>query len=411
MILYRFPFTGLLRELLSIGLLELIKKSGIQLIEKPGINEEVAETLINICEDFEKNLSGVGSSKIVLNDKNAYFNKTQRLVKWYGKTEEIPEDYLQLMFYTLRGTSKLLKKNKVNFIQSLQNVSIGREIVLGNKYNNSLAIVPAVIKQAEFYEHQHEFLKPTAGREPEILLDPIWFTLMAIGFLKCFSGYYDKKYHFITKEGVESILDNPELTRIISDAISYVAEAHIRKKPLPYCEELYELTLSHDIALGGKAISPLAYPLKLYEITLIGNAYTCINTMLIDLTDSVSYLNEYINRLRSVGILENVQVKIREEVYESPIHALLEIANRELKSTVEGDNAMLTLIFVKDLYRAIHVRRIEFVEETLLRLLRTAQAVLSTRSGISMLLREALKAFINHRHVEILLSIGSIIEA
>jgi CRISPR-associated protein Cas8a2/Csx9 subtype I-A len=395
-ILDKLPFTGLLREIITIGLLELAEGNIFE-SEESELNERVAELMERMSNQFDDYFSEISSSKIVLNDRSAYFIKTKRLVKWYGEGRA-PEDYIRLMIYVLKGTANLLRKKKVDFMDSLKTVSIGREVILGKKFNDSLAIVPAVIKQAEFYEFQHEFLKPTAGEKPEILLDPVWFALIGIGFLRCFAGYYGGRYYFITKEGIEAILDIPERAHIIREAIKYLTETHIKMKPIPYCEELYELRLSYGVATSQTTIPSEVYPLKMYEISLVGNAYTCTRTMLIDLTESINYLRAYIDFLNSMPQTK-IQIEIKNQKYDNPMHALLELAEREIQKPVQGDNSMLLLIFVKDLYRAIHAGRPGLIEETLLRLLRISHSILTTKERVNLLLKNTVKVFMHEQHL------------
>jgi len=396
-ILEKLPFTGLLRELITIGLLELVE-SNIFASEKSELNERTAEFMKRLSDKFEADFSDMSSSKIVLNDRNAYFIKTKRLIKWYGEGR-IPRDYIRLMIYVLRGTSTLLKKKKIDFMESLRNVNIGKEVVLGKKYKDSLAIVPAVIKQAEFYEFQHEFLKPTAGEKPEILLDPVWFALMAIGFLRCFAGYYSGKYYFITKEGIEAIWDLPKRVHALYDAIEKLATTHIRVKPFPYCEELYKLKLSYGLASSQIIIPREVYPLKIYEILIVGNAYTCTKTILIDLVESVNYFHAYINNLRSMP-LTSFAIKTKKGSYENPMHAFLELAEREIQKRVSGDNSMLVLTFVKDLYRSIHTGRPTLIEETLLKVLRISHSILiAKKEKVDPLLKETMKPFMHELHL------------
>lgn len=404
----QFPFTGLLRELISLGLLELIYR-GIQLAQSKDINIRVSQALYGILESFRQQLYGVNSSKIVYNDKSAYFTKTKRLTKWYGSSE-FPEDYIGLMFYVIENTARLLEDNKIDFISSFQSIKVGKEIILGKEFNNSLAIVPAIVKQAEFYEYQNEFLKPTGGVKPEILADPIWFTVMAIGFLKSFMGYYNKKYYFVTKEGVEASFGNPQLVRAFSGAISLISQAHMKIKPNPCFEELYNLRLSYDIASSNQAIESIVFPLKMYEVALVGNAYTCTRTMLIDLSDSISYMKEYISKLKSYGLAGlSVEIRLKNKTYENPMEALLSLAENEAQKPIPGDSSMLILTFIKDLYRVIHVRKRFLVEDTLLRLSRIANSLLLARN-VDLFLKKTMQQFLDEKHLDIILSIGEIIE-
>jgi len=402
-LLQEFPIRGLLRELITVGLLELAE-TGIFSCDESELDERVAEAMEKISEEFEQNLSQTSSSKIVLNDRNAYFIKTKRLVYWYGSViKPLPDDYVELMIYVLKGSSHLLKNKEIKFLDSIQSIKIGKKIIFGKEYKGSLAIIPAVIKQAEFYEYQNEFLKPTAGRKPEILLDPIWFALMAIGFLRCFSGYYHGSYYFITKEDVEAMLDNPQQVHAMHSAIDAVVSAHKNIRPIPYCEELYGLKLSYAIASGERVISREMFPLKMYEISFIGNAYTCTRCILINLAESVEYLKAYINYLREIYKI-SFAIKIKDTQYDNPLHALLELAEREIHKRVEGDNSMLLLTFVKDLYKAIHTGRSELVEETIFRLLRISHSILTSDERIDSLLKKTLKSFMNEQHVRALIS-------
>lgn len=409
--IFHFPFTGLLREILSLGLLELVY-NGVPLTTSTNVNLRAAYAFYGILESFRQQLNGVSSSRIVLNDRSAYFAKTKRLTKWYGPSEP-PDNYIGLMFYAIEESAKLLENNKVNFINSLQNIVVDEKIVLGNEFRGSLAIIPAIIKQAEFYEYQNEFVKPTAGRKPEILADPVWFAIMAIGFLKSLMGYYGKNYYLVTKEGVEMLFDNPQYARALSQAISLIAQTHIKLKPNPYCEELYNLRLSYSIASENQVIESEVFPLKVYELSLVGNAYTCTRTMLIDLSDSISFMKEYISGLRNYGLIGgSIEVKLMNKTYENPIKALLELAENEIQHSIRGDNSMLILTFIKDLYRAIHVRKRSLVEDTLLRLSRIANSLIYAKSdkNINPLLKKTMQYFLNEKHLEIILSIGETIE-
>lgn len=400
--LHDLPFSGMLRELISIGLIELARNNIFE-SEESKLDDKVATVFEKIADQFEETFRDTFTSKIVLNDRSAYFVKSRRLVKWYGE-KNIPQDYKELMIYALRGTAELLRKNRVDFLKSIQSISVGKEVILGKEYKDSLAIVPAVVKQAEFYEYQHEFLKPTAGNKPEILLDPIWFALMALGFLKCFAGYYGGKYYFITKEGAEAALDSPSQVKDIVEAIETTTSTHIDLKPTPYCEELYELRLSYGLASRMKVISREVYPLKAYEISLVGNAYTCTKTMLLNLTESLDYFTAYINNLQSMSEI-STEVRIKDLHFDNPLHALLELGERELRKPVEGDNSMIILTFVKDLYRAIKTKNTQLLEETLLRLLRISHSISSAKKGVNALLRETLKHFMIEPHIRAMISI------
>ncbi|MGB9622510.1 MAG: hypothetical protein ACPL07_01575, partial [Candidatus Bathyarchaeia archaeon] len=70
--LYDLPFSGMLRELISVGLIELARNNIFE-SEESELNNKVATVFEKLVNQFENMFKDTFTSKIVLNDRNAYF--------------------------------------------------------------------------------------------------------------------------------------------------------------------------------------------------------------------------------------------------------------------------------------------------------------------------------------------------
>ena len=363
------PIDGFTKEILMHGL------SRIMVEDFDDIdNTTLAEIFKNYVYSFKEKLKNAGSSKLSRNDKESYKKTYQN---WFNTTP--PEEYTSLMLDIIEKTINLLEGNKIDAKKSLGTIKVGKNSVdFGIPYNGSYAILPAIIKQVEYYEFLSEFLTPTTGKKSMINLDPIWFSILAIGFLTCFAGYYGGKYYLMLKNDIERYYlaikygmeeEKYELLEILED-LEILTDINIQKRFSLEVEEIYELLLSMELA--KKKASGKVFPITLYVIER-GNVYLAKNVLELDLRNSLNFMKKYIDRIKNYSMFESSDAKI-------PLEELLYLALKELKNPINEDNENLAYIMVKDLYRVINSGKVEILENTLYLLLRKGHSILSSKS-------------------------------
>jgi len=393
-ILMNLPVSGFTREILTHGLARVVRDFGYE-VELD--NEEFANFLEEEVKYFKKKISHSSSSKMGRNDKNSY---AKTFEKWFG-IGELPDTYLELILITIEETAKLLKKGLIDPMESFKTVKVGKKnLQLGVPFRGTYAILPAIIKQPEFYEFQTEFLRPTTGEKAQIELDPIWFSILTLGILTSFAGYYSGKYYFILKPGIEDYFADEYALENILLGIDALSSINIKVRASPSSEEIYELQLAFGLVESEVIVNEEIYPLILNIIELSGNVYTAIKTVEIDLRDLHNFVSEYVKKigyLRKSGV--RVTVKVKDEEM-TPLKGMLSLAERELRSNIRGDNEMIAYIFIKDLYRAISSCNNNLLLDSIYRLLRKGRALLDGSSkGTDKFLLTVLRKFMSETHV------------
>lgn len=384
------PLSGLSRELVLLGLAWVVDQVGTEVS-----NEDFALALENAMETLS-NRAIVNSSKMGRNDRASY-EKVLRV--WFGRSA--PNTYTELFGMIVEETVKLIKAGKLDVEKALTFFSVDKKgINLGVPFNGTYAIMPAVVKQPEFYEFQTEFLKPTAGTKAMVNLDPVWLSLIAVGFLTAFAGYIGGRYYLMTKPGMETLF--PDVGNVL-DGVLLLTDANMKSGARIDSEELYELRLTMKLAEEGKSISEETYPLTLHLISLEGNVYTELKTVQLDLRELQGYLSEYVKKVENLSIRGiNIMVETNDGSF-YPLWVLVDIAETELRKGVSGDNQMLTYIFVKDLYRAINSGNRELLQDSIFRLFRQGRALIEGSAKASGLLVKTLRAFMTEAHMGALL--------
>ncbi|ADC69853.1 CRISPR-associated protein (provisional), Csx9 family [Methanocaldococcus sp. FS406-22] len=364
------PIDGFTKDILMHGLSRIIVED-VDEID----NSTLAEIFKNYVDSFKEKLKNAGSSKLSRNDKESY---TKTYQKWFNINP--PEEYVSLMLDIIEKTINLLEDNKIDAKKSLETINVGKNSVnFGIPYNESYAILPAIIKQVEYYEFLSEFLTPTTGKKSMINLDPIWFSILAVGFLTCFAGYYGGKYYLMLKNDIERYYlaikcgleeEKYELLDILED-LEILTDINIQRRFSLEVEEVYELLLSMELA--KKKASGRIFPITLYVIELSGNVYLAKNVIELDLRNSLEFMKKYIDRIKNYFMFDTSDAK-------APLEELLNLALSELKNPVNEDNENLAYIMVKDLYRAINSGKVEILENTLYLLLRKGHSIMSSKS-------------------------------
>ncbi|WP_324735719.1 type I-A CRISPR-associated protein Cas8a2/Csx9 [Thermococcus sp. SY098] len=384
------PLSGLSRELALLGLSWVVDQVGTEVS-----NEDFALALENAMETLS-NRATVNSSKMGRNDRTSY---EKVLRAWFGRSA--PNTYTELFGMVVEETVRLIKAGKLDVEKALTFFSVDKKgINLGVPFNGTYAIMPAVVKQPEFYEFQTEFLKPTAGTKAMVNLDPVWLSLIAVGFLTAFAGYIGGRYYLMTKPGMETLF--PYVGNVL-DGVLLLTDANMKSGARIDSEELYELRLAMKLAEEGKNVSEETYPLTLHLISLEGNVYTELKTVQLDLRELQGYLSEYVKKVENLSIRGiNIMVETNDGSF-YPLWVLVDIAETELRKGVSGDNQMLAYIFVKDLYRAINSGNRELLQDSIFRLFRQGRALIEGSAKASGLLVKTLRAFMTEAHMEALL--------
>ncbi|HIH73643.1 MAG: hypothetical protein PWP49_409 [Thermococcaceae archaeon] len=394
--LERYPYEGLTRELLSLGMSWVVMNAGLEPDE-----EELADALEGALTSLASRINA-HTSKMGRNDRSS-FDKV--LKAWLGRSA--PETYGELFELVIKETIDLLREGKIDTEESLSSVKTDKNgTYLGIEYNREMAILPAIIKQPEYYERQSGFLSPTTGQKGQIRMDPLWFSFMALGFFTGFAGFIGGKYYLMTKPGIEGLWPY-EVEEVIESGILPLTGAGASGRISLSTEEIYEMKLAMKLAEEGRTVPEKVYPVTLHLISLEGQVYTELKTVQLSLGELSSYMAEYVRRIEatSVGGLP-LLVELKEggaTVRKYPLWALVDIAERELRTGVNGDGEMLAYIFVKDLYRAVNSGKKELIRDAVFRLFRQGRAVLEGSGRASGEFRKVMKAFMWREHLEVLL--------
>lgn len=407
-----YPYEGLTRELLSLGMSWAVMDAGLE----PDA-EELADALEGALHSLRSRVKA-HTSKMGRNDRGS-FDKVLKV--WFNRSA--PETYGELFELVIRETVKLLREGMLDPEESLKTVRVDkRGTYLGVEYDGKAskapgrkpkedhyAILPAIVKQPEYYEYQSGFLAPTTGQKAQIRLDPLWFSFMALGFFTGFGGFIGGRYYIITKQGIEGAWPY-DVEDIIVKGLLPVTGAGLSGRISLSTEELYEIKLAMKLAEENRDVLEEVYPLTLHLIQIPSKSskvYTELMTLQIDLSGLSRYLNSYVERVKGAsagGIQLTVSLKDGEAIIPKyPLWALVDVAEKELSRSVNGDGEMLAYIFVKDLYRAINSGRRELIEDSVFRLFRQGRALLEGRGRASDELRKVLRAFMWKAHLEVLL--------
>ncbi len=405
-----YPYEGLTRELLSLGMSWVVINTGTL---EPDANE--------LADSLEGALRSLGdrakahTSKMGRNDRSS-FDKVLKV--WFNRSA--PETYGELFELVVTETVKLLRNGLLDPRASLTSVRVDKNgTYLGVEFDGQTwkqpgkkpkaeyyAILPAIIKQPEYYERQSGFLIPTTGQKAQIRLDPLWFSFVALGFFTGFAGFVGGRYYLITKPGIEGFWPY-EVEDMVVQGVLPITEAGIRGRLSLSTEELYEMKLAMKLAEENRDVPEEAYPVVLHVISLEGQVYTELKTVQLDLSGLSRYLNSYVGRIKALstgGVPLTVEMKEgKATVHKYPLWALVDVAEKELSRGVTGDGEMLAYIFVKDLYRAINSGNKRLIEDSVFRLFRQGRALLEGNARASGELRKVLRAFMWKPHMEVLL--------
>lgn len=384
---------GILKELLVTGLAYLfspmvtiaefkgIYDDGIHYLpESDNFDEDFASFLEGGLNEVKNKVENSPGSRVAGNDKNS-FSKT--FTKWYGFPLREEDTYPRMFASIIERTAELLKSGKLSAKDSLANVSVSKkgEFIFGLPYKDELAITPSIIKQMEFYEQSTTFLKPTKGPKSMAKLDPVWFSLLSLGFLICYAGFYGGSYYLLTKPDLEVYIGDRKQVQLFLGTILRVSATNIRHGINLISEECYELDLSLQLAKElEREILNLRWPLMLYKENIVGKAYTAEKVTMLDLSDLTKFAARYIEEVKSRISKRPIEVKWGDE-HISPLEALVKAAQIELSKQQEGDNELLLYIMVKDLYRSISTGREELMLDTLQRILRKAAQLKVSKEG------------------------------
>jgi len=394
--LSRYPHEGLTRELLALGMSWVVMEAGLE----PD-KEELIEALEGALNSLESR-TRINTSKIGRNDRNSFNDVLQA---WFNRST--PETYGELFELVIRETIKLLKEDKIDPSASLSTIKTDKNgTYLGVVYKEKQAILPAILKQPEYYEYQSSFLKPTTARKAQIRMDPLWFSFMALGFFTSFAGFISGKYYLITKPGIEGFWPY-EVEDIIEHGILPLTSAGASGRISLTTEELYEMKLAMKLAEEEKNIIDEVYPVTLHVISLEGQSYTELKTIQLNLIELNNYITEYVKKIRAskVGSM-SLLVELKEggaTVKKYPLWALVDIAEKEVWKGVKGDEEMLAYIFVKDLYRAINSGKKDIIQDSIFRLFRQGRALLEGSSRGSGEFRKVMRTFMWEEHLGVLL--------
>lgn len=403
-LLLGLPLGGMLRILIFEGLAR-VAYEGFDVDSLR--NDEFVYVLRNAAKHFRKGrLKNSVASRLLRNDSNSFL-RTFR--KWFSS--DPPHDYLSLMLNVVEQTARIIEGGELDVEKSLSSISKGKKVRLGVEFKGEWAIVPSVVKQVEYYENLSQFLKPTTGFKSMVYLDPVWFSLLALGFLSSFAGYYGGKYYFIVKEGIENFFGDPALLSSVVEGIDVLASATMSRRIPLHAAETFELSLAMELAKRNASVSEETYPYTLLVVELAGQVFMAVRSLEIDLRILSGFMQRYVNMLRaagSIGTVGGLMVKLKDragnKVAFNPLEALIEVANRELGKAMNGDNEMIAYITCKDLYRAINSGNPGVMEISLMRIERKARALMETRSErVDWLLKKALSSFISQNHVGLLL--------
>jgi len=396
------PVSGMVSELLFTGIALILDYGGARPMGPGTIQfeeEMFRETMPDIIKSVLKHVSGKinasPGSGMVKNDKDS-FGKTYQILFGAGLPGDMtyPEFFCDAA-YRIADLIRDGKWDPVRSLKSIQSNTLGY---------GSYFIQPSVIKQMEFYERSTEFLRPTTGSKSMIELDPFWFSLLSMGFLWGYSGYYGGAYYLVTYPHIEAELQDhfPILKTI--DAISSI---NVRKRMRLDNEEVYELGLSLEIAKGAESeisVHDYRWPLRLYKESVVGQAYTAEKSMDLNLYDLIGFSIRYISSWRKLDPKPTVKIKEGDKEREvPPLEGLVILAERELSERgIKGDNEMAAYLLVRDLHRAISSRSVGFMEEALYRAARKSRGIREHKDADSQL-KYILLEFFRKNHITNLL--------
>ncbi|KUH32857.1 type I-A CRISPR-associated protein Cas8a2/Csx9 [Thermococcus celericrescens] len=391
-----YPYEGLTRELLALGMSWVVMETGLEPDE-----EELSDALEGALNSLGSRVK-IHTSKMGRNDRSS-FDKV--LQAWFGRSA--PETYGELFELVASETIKLLREGKIDPRESLSTIKTDKNgTYLGVAYKGEQAILPAIIKQPEYYERQSGFLSPTTGQKAQIRMDPLWFSFIALGFFTSFAGFIGGKYYLMTKPGIEGFWPH-EVEKVIEKGLLLLTGAGASGRISLSTEELYEMKLAMKLAEEGKNVVEEVYPVTLHLISLEGQVYTELKTVQLNLAGLSEYMKEYLNRVGAVtigGLPLLVELKDgKATIQKYPLWALVDIAEKELRKGVNGDGEMLAYIFVKDLYRAINSGRKEVIRDAVFRLFRQGRALLEGSGRASGEFRKVMRTFMWQEHLEVLL--------
>ncbi|EHR79726.1 CRISPR-associated protein Csx9 [Thermococcus litoralis DSM 5473] len=394
--LSNYPYEGLTRELLALGMSWVVMDAGIEPDE-----EELADALEGALKSLGSRMKA-HTSKMGRNDRSS-FDKV--LNAWFGRSA--PETYGELFELVVTETIKLLRDGDIDPSESLSSIKIDKNgTYLGVTYNGEQAILPAIIKQPEYYERQSGFLSPTTGQKAQIRMDPLWFSFTALGFFTGFAGFIGGKYYLMTKPGIEGFWPY-EVEDVIRNGLLQLTGAGASGRISLSTEELYEMKLAMKLAEEGRNVVEEVYPVTLHLISLERQVYTELKTTQLNLAGLSEYMTKYMRKIEAISIGGlPLLVELKEgnaTVQKYPLWALLDVAEKELWKGVNGDGEMLAYIFVKDLYRAINSGRRELIRDAVFRLFRQGRALLEGSSRASGEFRKVMKTFMWQEHLGVLL--------
>lgn len=408
-----FPFYGMLREIIMHGIAALLEPNeGIfdydpirGIVLGDNYNEEFSVFLENKYQKFSRKVGGMTGSKLGKNDRDSY---AKSLGSLFGM--QVPSTYIDLFLAIIENVYRFLRSDHfLDFERSLNSIIIKKnEIVLGEE-KNARAIVPAIIKQAEFYEYGSAFNRPTTGIKMNIRMDPIWFSILSVGFLSTYAGYFGGDYYITYFSGIETFFSDRKKLRRIVETIDLISVTNIRLRTPYEIAELFEFSLALElvdvISERGFSSVELEFPIVLAKIGLIGNTYTVRDYVEIDLDTLMRFIDAYYKsyQAETYDVDRKIMVKYgkKEISFKTPLNALLFLATKELQTDV-GDNEFSAYLMVKDLYRAVNSGSKKLVEDALLRILRN-NTLLQKRKAKSRLYAVVLRHFSERENIEALL--------
>lgn len=408
-----FPFYGVLREIIMHGIATLLDPyEGVfdydpikGIVLEGDYNHSFEEFLKSKYNKFLEKIGGVRGSKLNKNDRDSY---SKNLGFLFGTN--IPNTYIDLFLEIINILKDRVGKDpSLDFMKSLSSISIKKnEIILGNK-EHAVILVPAILKQAEFYEYGSGFNKPTTGMKINIRMDPIWLTILALGFLSTYAGYFGGYYYIIYFSGIETYFADGDMLNKILRSIDMISNVNIRLKTPYEVAEVFEFSLA--LALVDLIreqdfdSNELVFPLILTKIGLLGNTYTIKGFIELDLHALIEFIAKYYQNYQAImhGEIREIKIKFgkNELMFGTPLAALVFLAIKELQVDL-GDNELSAYLMIKDLYRAVNSRRRKILEDSLFRILRNS-VLLRKRKPKSKIYKYVLEVFSNPKNVQALL--------
>lgn len=372
-----FPFYGMLREIIMHGIATLLEPNeGIfdydpvrGIILSDNYNEDYSLFLENKHQRFSNKVNGMMGSKLGRNDSDSY-KKSFRSFFRAG----IPNTYIELFLEVINNVSRLIQNNSsLDLEKSLCSIIIKKREIIFGKEKDAIFIIPAIIKQAEFYEYGSTFNKPTTGIKMNIKIDPIWFSILSVGFLSIYAGYFGGDYYITYFNGIETYFANARKLRKIIETIDLLSATNIKLRTPYEIAELFEFSLASElINMISNRDDPdieLEFPIVLAKIGLIGNTYTVKDYTEINLDALIGFIKAYYDRYRSKTHDMDKEIRVGNNYFKTPLNALLFLATEELRRNM-GDNELSAYLMVKDLYRAVNSGNKKLIENALLRILR-----------------------------------------